>query len=99
MWHRLQHWISCERLLFVIQVIIVVSITIIINLLHVDVIWLRGGWILIDDLLHGAVVSSPSSRAGDSFKGDARLFASGFGEGAAVLDCPKITLRNGMSSR
>ena len=56
MWHRLRHWIPRERLLFVIQVIIVVVISIIINLLHVDIIWLlRGGWILIGDLLHGAV--------------------------------------------
>ena len=43
MWHRLRHWISCERLLFVIQVIIVVGISIITNLLHVDVIWLLRG--------------------------------------------------------
>ena len=42
---------------------------------------------------------SSLSRAGDSFNGDARLCASGFGKGAVVLDRPKIMLRIGMSSR
>ena len=44
-------------------------------------------------------VSSSSSREGDSFNGDARLFTSGFGKGAVVLDRPKIMLKFGMSSK
>ena len=73
----------------------------IINLLHVDILGLlRSGWILISDLLHGALgrliflITS-----GGSLNGDARLFTSGFGKGAAVLDRPKIKLRMGMSSK
>ena len=46
-----------------------------------------------------ADVSSSSSRAGDSFNGDARLLIIGFGTGAAALDRPKIILRMGMSSK
>ena len=47
---------SCGRFLFLIRIIVVVGIWVVINLLHVDILWLlRGGWILIGDLLHGAV--------------------------------------------
>ena len=39
-------------------------------------------------------VSSSSSRAGDSFNGDARLFTSGFGKGAVVVGSSEDHIEN-----